>query len=182
MSFIYTNLEVQYVNYLPTPQTYNTNMVDRSHAIMSMLCSHVNMHNSYSSTDMSRWSNHNVYITKHVSNIHKGYVPPYLLTEHESQCTSQTHMPMNNCYSRADMRSSADFSQSLYIALDSIRMEIAPNLASTPHVMSNAFHSTAPIYSRVEESSANTPTPGTNRSDFDKGSNTELTIEDLPME
>jgi hypothetical protein len=182
MSSIYINLEVQYTNYLPTPQTYNTNMVDRSHAIMSMLCSHVNMHNSYSSTDMSRWCNHNVYITEHVDNIHNGYVPPYSFTELASHCTPQTHMPMNNSYSQADMRSSANFSQSLYTAPDSIRMEIAPNLASTPHVTSNVFHSASPIYSRVEESLANTPTSGTNRSDFDKGSNTELTIEDLLVE
>jgi hypothetical protein len=91
-------------------------------------------------------------------------------------------MPMSNCYSRADMRASADFGQSLYTAPDSIRMEIAPNMVSSPPIASSAFHSTSPIYSRVEESSANTPVSSTNRSDINKGSDTKLTIEDLPVE
>jgi hypothetical protein len=55
-------------------------------------------------------------------------------------------------------------------------------MASAPPVASSAFYSASPIYSRVEEGSANTPAPGNNRPDFDKGSNTELTIEDLSME
>jgi hypothetical protein len=80
------------------------------------------------------------------------------------------------------MRVLADFGQSLYTALDSIRMEIALNIVSAPIVVSSMFHSASPVYSRVEENSANTPTMSTNRSDFDKGSNTELTIEDLLME
>jgi hypothetical protein len=74
-------------------------MVDRSHVVMPMSSSHVNMHNLYSSTDMSRWSNHNAYIFEHVSNIHNGFAPPYSSTEHASHCTPQTHMPMSNCYS-----------------------------------------------------------------------------------
>jgi hypothetical protein len=61
-------------------------------------------------------------------------------------------------------------------------MEIAPNMVSAPHVASSAFHSASLDYSRVEEGSANTPTPAIIRSDFDKGSNMELTIEDLPVE
>jgi hypothetical protein len=44
------------------------------------------------------------------------------------------------------------------------------------------FHSASSIYSRIEESSANTPASSTNRSDIDNGSDTELTIEDLPVE
>jgi hypothetical protein len=48
--------------------------------------------------------------------------------------------------------------------------------------VSSTFHSASPIYNWVEENSANGPTPGTNRSNFDKGSDTELTIEDLPVE
>jgi hypothetical protein len=55
-------------------------------------------------------------------------------------------------------------------------------MVSAPHVASNTFHSTSSFYSRVEESSANTPTPSTNRYDFNKGSDTKLTIEDLPVE
>jgi hypothetical protein len=55
-------------------------------------------------------------------------------------------------------------------------------MASAPPVASSAFYSASPIYSRVEEGSANTPAPGNNRPDFDKGSNTELAIEDLSME
>jgi hypothetical protein len=77
---------------------------------------------------MSRWSNHNAYIFEHVSKIHNGLVPPYSSTEPTSHCTPQTHMPMSNCYSRADMRALANFGQSLYNAPNSIRMEIAPNM------------------------------------------------------
>jgi hypothetical protein len=58
----YFNSEVRYSNYLPTPQVYNTNVVDKSHVVMHDSSSHVNMYNSYSNTDMSRWSNHNAYI------------------------------------------------------------------------------------------------------------------------
>jgi hypothetical protein len=109
MSSIYINLEVRYTNYLSTPQAYNTNVVDRSHVAMPMSSSHVNMHNSYGSIDMSRWINHNAYIFEHASNIHNGFVHPYSLTEPASYCTPQIHMPMSNCYSRADTRASADF-------------------------------------------------------------------------
>jgi hypothetical protein len=80
------------------------------------------------------------------------------------------------------MRASADFGQSLYTAPDSIRMEIALNMGSSPPVVSSTFHSASPVYSRVEESSANTPASSTNRFNIDKGSDTELTIEDLPVE
>jgi hypothetical protein len=80
------------------------------------------------------------------------------------------------------MRASADFSQSLYTTPDSIRMEIALNMGSSPPVASSTFHSASPVYSRVEESSANTPASSTNRFNIDKGSDTELTIEDLPVE
>jgi hypothetical protein len=96
---------------------------------------------------MSRWSNHNAYIFEHVSNIHNRSVPPYSSTEHASHCTSQTHMPMSNCYSRADMRSSPDFGQSLYTIPYSIRMEIAPNMVSSPPVASSVFHLTSYVYS-----------------------------------
>jgi hypothetical protein len=99
ISSFYANPEVQYINYLPTPQAYNTNVVDRSHVAIHVSSSHVNMHNSYSSTNMSRWSNHNAYIFEHVSNIHNGFVPPYSSTKPASHCTPQTHMPMSNCYS-----------------------------------------------------------------------------------
>jgi hypothetical protein len=61
-------------------------------------------------------------------------------------------------------------------------MEIAPNMISAPPVASRAFHSASPIYIWVEEGSKNTLAPGTNRSDIDKGFDTELTIEDLPVE
>jgi hypothetical protein len=61
-------------------------------------------------------------------------------------------------------------------------MEIAPNMVSAPPVASSAFRSASPVYSRVEESSTNTPASSTNRSDIDKGSDTRLTIEDLPIE
>jgi hypothetical protein len=44
------------------------------------------------------------------------------------------------------------------------------------------FHSASPVYSRVEESSANTLSSSTNWSDFNKGPDTKLTIEDLPVE
>jgi hypothetical protein len=182
MPSFYANPEVRYANYLSTPQAYNNNVVDRSHVAMPMSYNHVNMHNSYSSTNMSRWSNHNTYIFDHVSNIHNEFVPPYSSTEPVLHCTPQTHMPMSNCYSRADMRASADFGQSLYIAPDSIRMEVAPNMILSPPIVSSTFHSASPVYSQVKESSANTPTSSTNRSDIDKGSGTELTIEDLPVE
>jgi hypothetical protein len=178
----YANLEVQHASYFPTPQAYNANMAHRSHAVMPALSSHVNMHNSYSSTDMSRWSNHNAYITEHVSNIHNGSVLPYSSTELASHCTPQTHMSMSNCYSQAYMRASAGFGQLFYTTPYSIRMEIAPNMVSAAPVASSAFHLASPIYSQVEEGSVNTPAPGTNRSDFDKGSDTELTIEDLQVE
>jgi hypothetical protein len=127
------------------------------------------MHNSYSSTDMSRWSNHNIYIFEHVSNIHNWFVPPYSSNEPVSHCTSQIHMSMSNCYSWTDLRTSADFDQSLYTALNSIKMEIAPNMISAPHVASSVLYLASPIYSRVEEYSVNTLAPGTSRSDFDKG-------------
>jgi hypothetical protein len=173
----YANPEVRYANYLPTPQTYKTNVVDGSHVVMPMSSSR--MHNSYSSTDMSRLSNHNAYIFEHVSDIHNEFVPPYSSTEPTSHCTPQTHMPMSNCYSRADIRASANFGQSLYTAPNSIRMEIAPNMVSSPPIASSAFHLASSVYSRAEESSANTPASSTNRSDFDKGSDTEMTIEDM---
>jgi hypothetical protein len=80
------------------------------------------------------------------------------------------------------MRASADFDQLLYAAPNSIRMEIVSNMVLSPPVVSSVFHSAAPIYSRVEESSANTPASSTNRSDIDKGSDTKLTIADLPVE
>jgi hypothetical protein len=179
---IYANPEVRYTNYLPTPQAYNINVVYRSHVVMPVSSSHVNMHNSYSSTDMSRWSNHNAYIFEHVSNIRNGFVPLYSSTEPTSYCTPQTHMLMSNCYSRADTRALADFGQSLYTTLVLIRMEIAPTTISPQPIASSAFHSASPVYSRVEESSANTPTSSINRSDIDKGSDTKLTIEDLPVE
>jgi hypothetical protein len=106
---IYDNAEVQYANYLPTPQSYNTNVVDRSHVAMHVSSSHINMHNSYSSTDMSRWSNYNAYVFEHASNMHNGFVPPYSSIELALHCTLQSHMPMGNCYSQADMRASTDF-------------------------------------------------------------------------
>jgi hypothetical protein len=61
-------------------------------------------------------------------------------------------------------------------------MEIAPNTVSSQPIAPSAFHSASPVYSRVEESSANTSTFSTNMSDIDKGSDTKLTIEDLPVE
>jgi hypothetical protein len=91
-------------------------------------------------------------------------------------------MPMSNCYTQANMRASADFGQSLYTTPDLIRMEIAQNMVSSQPVASSVFHSASPVYSRVEESSANMPASSTNRSDIDKGSDTELTIEDLSVE
>jgi hypothetical protein len=148
---------------------------------MHVSSSHVNMHNSYSSTDMSRWSNHNAYIFEHASNIRNGFVPPYSSTEHASHCTPQTHMSMSSCYSRADLRASVDFSQLLYTAPDSIRIEITPNMVPSPPIWFSTFHSASPIYSQVEESSANKPASSANRSNIDKGSDTELTIEDLPV-
>jgi hypothetical protein len=122
-------------------------VIDRSHVAMSASSSHVNMHNSYSSTDMSRWSNHNAYIFEHVSNIHNEFVPPYSSIELTSRCIPQTYMPMSNYYSRADMRATTDFGQSLYTVPNSIRMEIAPNMVSSPPVASSAFNSASPIYS-----------------------------------
>jgi hypothetical protein len=147
MSSFYANLEVRYMNYLPTPQAYNTIVVDRSHVAMPVSSSHVSMYNSYSSIDMSRWSNQNAYMFEHVSNIRNGFVPPYSSTEPASHYTPQTHMPMSNCYSRVDMRASSDFGQSLYTTPDSIRMEIAPNMVSSPPVASNTFHLASPVYS-----------------------------------
>jgi hypothetical protein len=134
-------------NYLPTLQTYNSNVVDKSHVVMTISSSLVNMHNSYSSTDMSIWSNHNTYIFEHVSNIHNGFVPPYSSTKPASHCAPQTHMSMSSYYSRADIRASVDFDQSLYTAPDSIRMGIAPNMVLSPHVVSSVFHSASPVYS-----------------------------------
>jgi hypothetical protein len=49
-------------------------------------------------------------------------------------------------------------------------------------VESSAFYSASPVYSRIEESPANTPASSTNRSDIDKGFDTELTIEYLSVE
>jgi hypothetical protein len=178
MPSIYINPEVGYANYLPTHQAYNINAVDRSHVAMPVSSSHINMHNSYSSTDMSRWSNHNAYVFEHASNMHNGFAPLYSLTELASHYTPQSHMSMGNCYSQANMRASANFGQSLYTTQDSIRMEIAPS----PPIVSSAFHLASPIYSRVEESLANTPASSTNRSDVDKGFDTKMTIEDLPIE
>jgi hypothetical protein len=109
-------------------------------------------------------------------------VPPYSSTELVSHCTPQTHMPMCNCYSQAYMRASTDFGQSLYTTSDSMRIEIASNMVSSPPVASSVFHSASPVYSQVEESSANISAFSTNRSDIDKGSDTELTIMDLPVE
>jgi hypothetical protein len=130
---------------------YNTNLVDRSHVAMPSSSSHVNVHNSYNSTNMSRWSNHNAYIFEHVSNIHNEFVPPYSSTEPTSHCAPQTHMSMSNYYSRADVRAPTDFGQSLYTAPYSIRMEMVSNMVSSPPVASSVFHSASPIYSRIEE-------------------------------
>jgi hypothetical protein len=44
------------------------------------------------------------------------------------------------------------------------------------------FHLASPVYSQVEESSANTPTSSTNRFNMDKGFDTKLTVEVLPVE
>jgi hypothetical protein len=99
MPSFYVNLEVRYANYLSTPQAYNTNVVNRSHVAMHVSFTHVNMHNSYSSTDRSRWSNYNTYIFEHASNIYNGCVPPYSSTEPASHCAPQTHMLMSNYYS-----------------------------------------------------------------------------------
>jgi hypothetical protein len=181
MPSIYANPVVRYTNYLFTPQAYNTSVVDRSHVVMP------------ASSSMLICTIHIVVLTcldgviimlvsEHVSNIHNGFMPSYSSTELASHCKLQTHMPMSNCYSRADMRASANFGQSLYTTSDSIRMEIAPNMVSAPPGVSSAFHSASPVYSRVEKSSANTPTSSTNGSDVDKGFDTKLTIEDLPVE
>jgi hypothetical protein len=51
MSSIYANQEVRYANYMPTPQTYNTNVVDRSHIVIHVLSIYVNIYNLYSSSD-----------------------------------------------------------------------------------------------------------------------------------
>jgi hypothetical protein len=80
------------------------------------------------------------------------------------------------------MRALSNFGQSLYTTPYSIRMETAPNMVSTPPVASSMFHSASPIYSQVEESSTNTSASNTNRFDIDKGSGTEMTIEDLLVE
>jgi hypothetical protein len=80
------------------------------------------------------------------------------------------------------MRALADFGQSLYTTPDSIRMDIASNMVSSPPVASSMFHSASTVYSRVEESSAITPASSTNRCNMDKSSDTELTIEDLLVE
>jgi hypothetical protein len=182
MPSIYANPEVRYMNYLSTPQAYNTNVVDRSRVVMHALSSHANIHNLYSSINMSRWSDHNAYIIEHVSNIHNEFVPPYSSSELASHCTPQTQMPMSNYYSQANMRASVNFGQSLHTTPDSIRMEIVLNIVSTPPVASIAFHLASPIYNLVEEGSANTPAPSTNRIDFNKGSDTERTIEALSVE
>jgi hypothetical protein len=118
-------------------------VVDRYHVVMPTSSSPINIHNSYSSTDTSIWSNHNAYITKDVSNIHNGHVRPYSSTKLASQYTPQTHTPMSNCYSQSDMRAYADFGQSLYTAPDSIRMEIEPNMVSAHMLclaLSNRLH------------------------------------------
>jgi hypothetical protein len=78
------------------------------------------------------------------------------------------------------MRASSDFGQSLYTAPDTIRMEIAPNMVSAPHVASKSLHLASPIYNQVEENLANTLALCTNGSNFYKG--IKLTIEDLPLE
>jgi hypothetical protein len=77
ISSIYANQEVRYTNYMPTPQAYNINVVDRSHIVTSVSSIYVNIYNSYSSTAMFRWINYNAYIFEHISNIHNGFVPPY---------------------------------------------------------------------------------------------------------
>jgi hypothetical protein len=89
---------------------------------------------------------------------------------------------MSNCYNQTNLRTLADSDQSLYTTPNLIRMEIAQNMISTPIVVSSAYHSALHVYSWVEESSTTTPAPGINRSDFDKGYDTELTIEDLSVE
>jgi hypothetical protein len=152
-------------------------VLDISHVAMPASSSHVNMYNSHSSTDMSRWSN--AYIFEHVSNIHNRFVPPYSSAKLASHCTPQIHMSMSNCYSRTDMRASTNFSQSLYTAPDSIRMEIASNMILAPPIVSSVFHSASPIYNRVEESLANTPALGINRSDFNKDNNIKPTYDSL---
>jgi hypothetical protein len=147
VSSIYRNSEVRYTNYLSTPRVYNTNVVDISHIAMCASSSHVNMHNSYSSTDISRWSNHNPYIFEYVSNIHNGFVSPYSSTEPAPHCAPQTHMQMSNYYTQDDMRAPTDFGQSLYTTPYSIRMEIVQNMVSSPLVVYSTFHSASPVYS-----------------------------------
>jgi hypothetical protein len=134
-------------------------VLDRSHVVVSVSSSHVNIHNSYSSTDISRWSNHNDYILEHVSNIHNGFVPPYSSTKPASYCTPQTLMLMSNCYSQVDMRALADFDQSLYTAPDSIRMKIAPNIISSPPVASSAFHSASHVITELKKVQQTHPHP-----------------------
>jgi hypothetical protein len=91
-------------------------------------------------------------------------------------------MSISNCYSRTDLRTSANFGQSLYTTLDPIRIEIAPNMISAPPIASSAFHLASLVYSRVVEGSTNTPALGTNMFDFDKGFDTKMIIEDLLVE
>jgi hypothetical protein len=76
----------------------------------------------------------------------------------------------------------ADFGQSLYTTPNSIRMEIAPNMVFASPIASSAFHSASPVYSRVEESSANVPTPDINGSDFNKDDNIKPTYDSLMEE
>jgi hypothetical protein len=71
----------------------------------------------------------------------------YSSIEPTSHCAPQTHMPMSNYYSRANMRAPVDFGQSLYITPDSIRMDIALNMVSSPPIASSMFHSASPVYS-----------------------------------
>jgi hypothetical protein len=55
-------------------------------------------------------------------------------------------------------------------------------MISAPPIASSAFHLASLVYSRVVEGSANTPALGTNMFDFDKGFDTKMIIEDLPVE
>jgi hypothetical protein len=109
-------------------------------------------------------------------------VPPYSSTEPISHCTPQARMLMSNCYSQVDIRDSANFGQSLYTTLDSIRMKIALNMVLAPPVASSAFHLDSPVSSRVEESSANTPAPGISKSNFNKDNNIKPTYDRLTEE
>jgi hypothetical protein len=58
-------------------------------------------------------------------------------------------------------------------------MEIASNMILAPPIVSSVFHSASPIYNRVEESLANTPALGINRSDFNKDNNIKPTYDSL---